>query len=292
MATDSKTVLHREHVRGVLLEGLYDHTGGVPNRPIDLEAIAEQHGISREDAHAAWHYWMQERAIKSMGSGLRVCITNIGVHYMEDKIRKRDEQRYSLLRRIYEGIDSDIELKFDNDELKKWGRDVGLSWMETRIAFEWLVEEGLAEHITQANSGLTHEGRREVEQSLRDPDDGTEHFMPQVINNVTNFYAAVGAVQQGSNNVANVAQQINSPPGEVVKAFSTLRDAIDKLTGEEREGADAALEGLEDEAKAEKPKPGRVRAFASALNTYLTAYAPTINTLVSIILGKAPQLPE
>jgi hypothetical protein len=55
----------------------------------------------------------------------------------------------------------------------------------------------------------------------------------------------------------------------------------------DREEVSDALAGLEEQAKAEKPKAGLVRSFARTLNAFLQGYGPTIAVIVEFIIARA-----
>jgi hypothetical protein len=140
--------------------------------------------------------------------------------------------------------------------------------------------------------GITYLGVLQIEATETEPTEGTEHFDPADIQNVQHVHVyggVVGAVVSGSSNTANIAQQINPLPTEVATAFAKLREAASGLPDNEREEASDAIDGLEDEAKSDKPKSGRIRGYARTLNAYLLAYAPTIALLVEHVLSKAKQ---
>ena len=210
---------------------------------------------------------------------------------MKDQILRKQQQRYAALRLIYHMVNGETDTSLsDHEYLEAAQSKLGLSSADAQSALSYLTTKGLCEGVTLQSFSLTLAGVDEVEAAETHPEEGTDHFdSPDIyqVQNINVYGGAVGSIQSGSHNTANVAQQINAPPSDMANAILDLRRAAAQLSPEGREDAEAALDGIEEQAKADKPKAGLVRVYAKTLNEYLLAYAPTIAMLVQHILEKA-----
>lgn len=118
-----------------------------------------------------------------------------------EKVEERERKRYSLLKTLYDNVGDSThggiryteafqKALLDEDE----GHDI----------FEYLVEKGLiSKHTGIGWFALSHQGIREMEQSILHPQENTDHFKSGV---VQRFYAAVGVVQNAANSTVHVSQ--------------------------------------------------------------------------------------
>jgi hypothetical protein len=92
-----------------------------------------------------------------------------------DSIVKKRAQRFIYLRTLYEMSDGDPNLRFSFAEVQS-----RLGWDDsTRDQTEtYLVNEGLATHMTFGTVSITHRGVKEVETALSKPDAPTNYFPP------------------------------------------------------------------------------------------------------------------
>jgi hypothetical protein len=125
--------------------------------------------------------------------------------------------------------------------------------------------------VTSGSIRLSVAGRHEVEQWLSEPDSRTEHLAvpaDQVFNigtmNVT------GTVLQGStaNNVTTSYGVSSKELLELVAQFRQLLTAAELSTAD-REGLEADLDVLEEEAAAPQPRPQRLRPILRRLKDAL-----------------------
>jgi hypothetical protein len=186
-------------------------------------------------------------------------------------IQRKQEQRFALLRNVYDATGGRTSVSIDNEELTECGRRAGLDDSQTQAAEEWLTNEGLLEGVTLQSVSLTHQGVVEIEASMTDPEEPTDHFPASVIQHVTNNYqinAPVGSIQTGSQNTANVTQSV-AVGDEVMKHIVTLRQAANKLDADRREEALELVETIESEAQSSKPKKSVIRQCGEGLKTLL-----------------------
>ena len=129
-----------------------------------------------------------------------------------EKLQKRDEQRLRVLRYLYDATEGSGARR-----ISFYGKEVGLSENDFEAAARYLDGQGLVE--TTVLSGpimfvLTNEGIDEIESTIRDPNQKTDHFTPIVINVVNTWIenSSVGAVQvDGEGNSADVSQGVSHP---------------------------------------------------------------------------------
>src|SRR4051812_29686508 len=124
------------------------------------------------------------------------------------KLQKKDAERLSVLRKIHDvtGGERNVMVTIDEEQASEFG----VEFKALRSAIEWLKDEGLLKGMGTDSVSITHQGRSEVENSIRHPDRETDHFTPLVMQMVNNFHAPVGAFQTGNDAVANVQQNIGS----------------------------------------------------------------------------------
>jgi hypothetical protein len=178
--------------------------------------------------------------------------------------RENQEKRLLLLRKLFEISFGDRALVSTSIFAQMTG------WYEHDVA-ERLAEEGLL--TIESGEGydcitppphlrLTYKGIIEVERSITNPTEATEHFPSTVIQN---FNASVGAVQAGPYSTAHAVQSLG---GEIPRAFkltSNLRLKFKSLPSEAQEAASQLIEGLEDEFRLSQPRRARVKAFLKGL---------------------------
>ncbi len=104
-----------------------------------------------------------------------------------------------------------------------------------------------------------------------------------VINN--NFHGPVGVNQTGSNNTANVVQQV-SDTGELFRYIAQLRGHVEQLPDDKRDEALEAVDALETQAKAEKPQKGLVKSYAGLLKEHVPTAILIIEAIVKYVLAR------
>lgn len=176
-------------------------------------------------------------------------------------IIEKQKKRYALLLKVYELTDGD-ETKMVLLEATD-----GVDSSEVQSIVDYLAGEELVESLADEAPlvRITHRGVVEVEQSLMDPKQATEHFVPQVIQH---FHSFVGSVQTGNQNVANVVQNLPYE-GEVLALLEELRRHIVDEPAENQQQGIELLEGLEREVSAENQSKPRIKLFLAGLGTFV-----------------------
>lgn len=181
---------------------------------------------------------------------------------MADSLERRQEQRYAVLKHIFDR--SDLAETF---RAYKIASTLPYPEQEIELALTYLAGEHLADAVETYHGGsrgykLTHQGIKEVERSLQKPEEPTEHFSLQIIQN---FNAPVGAVQTGPHATANVTQNIGAGLSDVFSLLEQLKLQVSELPQEQQEDASVSIEALEYELKLQDKNPKRIRAAFAGL---------------------------
>lgn len=187
---------------------------------------------------------------------------------LKDRILEKEKKRYAYMLALY-------ELSEGNED--KWPRHseicsrIGVTDAQTEgwQIQHYLQAEGLAKARNHAREhsaiSITHYGIIEIENSVKQPRQATEHFQQQAITMVQNFHGNVGAVQNGNENLANIQQNTGANAQELIQILSQLHQDIKRLPEQKKVEAEVLIADIEEEAKSLSPKPHRMRAFGTAL---------------------------
>ena len=93
MITD-EAVKQRQNARARLLTRVYEITKGRATHWVDLLHLAEDEGISEDEADAMYSYLMQANIIKPMGGGHRVTLSAYGVDVVEALLKKEPTEHF------------------------------------------------------------------------------------------------------------------------------------------------------------------------------------------------------
>ena len=197
---------------------------------------------------------------------------------MADRLEKKKQHRLRVLNRLYDETDGNTTAHLLADSFFASFAQDNISSDDAELAFQWLVGEGLAKWHGSLVM-IEHAGVVEIEQSRESPAAGTDHFTPAVINQVQHFYGTVGGVQTGSNNVMNVAQQINAP-AEILGHFAALRSEAQKLPEDKRVQAIELVDALEVETKTDKPRMVVLMAYVTSLTALINAAGPSLVAII------------
>lgn len=178
-----------------------------------------------------------------------------------DSILRKQRKRYELLLKIYELT--------DGDETKILGLETGeeLDPKEIQSIIDYLAGEGLVKSLADEGAllSITHRGVVEVEQALLNPKEPTEHFPAQVIQH---FHAAVGSVQTGNQNIANVTQNV-SGDARLTELLQELRRQITDQSPDRQEEGIELLEGLETEVGSRSPSESRLKLYLAGPGSFV-----------------------
>ena len=120
-------------------------------------------------------------------------------------IQERQKRRYQLLLQLWNAADGK---RLERIDFMKIAQDAGFDYEEAKQIYLYFKDEEFFEYRTQVwGVSLSHKAIVEIERSLTNPSEGTEHFSATVIQN---FNAPVGAVQTGASSSATIMQSVES----------------------------------------------------------------------------------
>jgi DNA-binding MarR family transcriptional regulator len=178
---------------------------------------------------------------------------------MNKMLDRNKDKQYEVLRWVFDKVDghrsNPINLVDFITENSKYTRD------ELERISDYLEGKGLIERVADEEIfiQLTHKGIVEIQNSINNPQNPTEHFPTQVIQY---FNAPVGSVQTGNQNIANVQQNFGTKTEDVIELLTELREHI--FDDKKQEGMEY-IEGLEVELKSKKPSESRTKLFLKGL---------------------------
>lgn len=180
-------------------------------------------------------------------------------------IREKDEERLAFLHRLYEKVDGSTSRMIPAYDV---AADLKFDEQLTDSIVEYLVDEFLVERRAFGDMiGITHAGRTEVEDALRGPREGTEHFAFTAISNVLIADKIEGSqVQMGT---VGSTQTMSGADLEVVRQLvRELRTAIGELEFVDEGAAtdaDADLDSLESQLGRSEPRPRMIRELLTSV---------------------------
>lgn len=172
------------------------------------------------------------------------------------KVLRRQAERLAVLRAAFDASDGGQRLYIIDPEWVAEHTKIDVD--EVHDAVRYLDGEGLLK-LTTLGGGfeVTHEGRLEVERTLLEPEEGTEHFTPSVIqvfnnmsttNNTTNnttttVHGNMGANVVGNNNTTTTTQTVTTSvvQNEARAKVAELRRLAAELPAPQRDEADEIL---------------------------------------------------
>ena len=195
-------------------------------------------------------------------------------------ILQKQKRRYELLLEYWKASEGSEEKPINSLQV---ARDAGFEEDEEREIYQYFKNEGL---LWKEKGGgfvcLSHKAIVEIENSITNPLQSTEHFPSTVIQN---FNAPVGSVQTGNHNIANVNQNFGQNLSEILQQLAILRNEFQILPISEREEAIEIVDALEDEVKSETPSKGKIKSFLLATKDFAvkTGTEATSKILVELI---------
>ncbi len=167
-------------------------------------------------------------------------------------IEQERKDRFRFLHRLWEVTGGD---QYKSANVWAIGEELGFARAKSELVFQYLVAEGLAQSQAFGGTiGISHDGVREVEAALAEPERPTDYF-PAVnlisigtMSHSTIQQASAGAVQQVRYEQAAV-EQFQEVIAEIKRNLSELQ-----LNDEDRRQVEADVSTME--AQLASPKPG------------------------------------
>lgn len=205
----------------------------------------------------------------------------------KDLILKRQQYRYQLLYEIWRYSGGDKWIGRDFYELAE---ELKVPKDEAEPALQYLIGEGLLDRETMTDGGtigISHYGVKEIEDSIWNPNQATDHFSISVIQH---FHGQVGAVQNAPHSTAQIHQQIGIPAEEILLLLTKVREDFKKLPIEVQAEAKELADEVEQQAQSPGPKKSLINACLTRLNDIAkqaeqTALSAAIDHLMRYLLS-------
>jgi hypothetical protein len=188
------------------------------------------------------------------------------------RVEEWREKRLRFMYRLYDATGGSELADVNGHEL---GYELGLSSEETDRVIEYLRGEQLLAYPGLGGIRITHRGVLEVEKSISNPKQETEHFPPAI--NVIHVGEMHGSqIQQGTVQSQQYGQFLTEAEREPLRELvNTLRAVLPEadLVEEDRRQAEAELATVEAQLSAPKPKRSFIRASLESVRDLLAPIA-------------------
>lgn len=209
-----------------------------------------------------------------------------------DEITERKTKRFQFLHRIYEETVDDNQKSCDPYEV---GNELGLSRTESWQITKYLRDQGLIENrsATSGHLVITTRGVIEVEAALNKPNESTEHFPANVIQNFINITGSVtnSPILQGAQDSTQVVSYSPEALQKTNEFVEFLKDTLPKLPLDDNDRAEveAEIATIEPQLSSPRPKPNIIKSSIATIKTILENIPA--NIAATIIVNNLPALP-
>lgn len=207
-------------------------------------------------------------------------------------INQKEKNRFLFLELIYKSSNGNTDVGFSVSDL---GTELCLDQSETQNIVNYLLKERLVEYLGTAIC-ITHDGVKEIEYALKNPDKPTEHFLPiNIINNTMNIgNVSHSNLQQGTtNSTINSHFNINkiSELDNIIKEIKNIQENLG-LANHLQQELEADIQTLEIQRESPKPKNNIIKESLTSIrnilegaagNVIATIATPVIAPLVNTI---------
>jgi len=187
-------------------------------------------------------------------------------------IEEKKKQRFQFLKKVFDVCHGSQSYMSNMWEI---GNALNLDKRITQDITNYLIEEDLLKAGAMGGGiMLAHNGIKEVEEALENPDRATEHFMPFNIIHVQNMNNSV--IQQG---VSQSSQAVNQSSFDLEKFKGFLievKNALPQLNLPEEKSREILAEIATAQAQIDSPKPKK---------TILKEVLQTMRSLIEGVAG-------
>ena len=166
-----------------------------------------------------------------------------------DELKKKG---FQFINRLYEKTGGSI---FKHLNMWEIGQELGFNKDETDTITQYLVGEYLIEHKALGKFiAITHEGVKEVESALSEPDQSSQYFPPVNIINIQHMEAS--QIQQGTiNNEQKVSYKISSK-NDISTFIDLLKSKVPELnlSPDDKSEVEAEITTIEAQLSSSRPK--------------------------------------
>lgn len=203
-----------------------------------------------------------------------------------ESLAELKKKRTQFMHAVYE-LTGGNELKSIN--MWKLGEKLGFGGHGSELTlkiYQYLVGEGLIRGTGLGGDfAITHWGIKEVESSLENPEQPTEHFVPLATINVIQVGSMVNSnIQQGGAGSTQTATISSAQIADLKQIIEELRQVIERktLSPEQKEELNTEIEVLALEAKSSKPKASRIKDSLSTAQKILTVASVGLTVVTKI----------
>lgn len=199
-------------------------------------------------------------------------------------IKQKNKDRLDFLKKIYEI--SNGQTAYTVDGWEQVGKILGFDRQNSTTIYHFLNDEGLTEPMGAGiRLSLTHDGLKEIEKAINEPDKPTEHFAPINQYNTINIGTMKGgAIQQSTNH--SVINYIAS--SDTVNSINKFVDELTRFLKENEIESDlknelaADISTIKEQIKSPKPKSNILKASIQSIKTVMEgAIGGVIGTLAT-----------
>ena len=155
---------------------------------------------------------------------------------MNDKenLERKESNRYRVLKLFYDEIGDKYQQGVTLDQkivIRYLSENEGISQEELEEAFNYLINENLLECMTSwGHTIITHSGVKEIEASIKNPKQSTEHFSSQAIQLVIKEFIMGDKLENINNSqIVNRSEVNNSFNKNISEEKRTLAEAANAI---------------------------------------------------------------
>lgn len=199
-----------------------------------------------------------------------------------DSVEDLKKQRAFFLHEVYKMSKASTIEMVDGREI---GDKLGFNEKQFVRTIYYLFDEGLLELGTSNQAGITHEGIKEVEQALENPEESTEHFPANVYVNIIENMSNSGILQGTVNSEQNITinQQSKNEINQILDEILSRLNEIDDVTLSN--DIRAEIETIKSQLKSSNPKKSIIKSCLDIIKEI--GKNVSTNTLSSLITSNA-----
>ena len=203
----------------------------------------------------------------------------------KELVLKKQKRRYEFLLELWKVVKGSLH---EQANLYVVAGSLGFSLEETWELHSYFSEKGFfAMETSGLDITLSHSAIVEIENSLTNPQQSTEHFPATVIQN---FNAPVGSVQTGNHSISNVNQNIGQNFSEILEQLAIIRSQFQSSSVADKEDFIDIVNDLEKEIIKENPNKSKIKGFLTttkdfAVKTGTELAATTLAKLIESQIG-------
>ena len=200
-------------------------------------------------------------------------------------VLEKQKRRYELILELWKKVNGK---EYTDVNFWKVADNLGFSKDEATEIYHYLMNEGFfSSRRAGGGVSLSHRAIVEIENSISNPQQSTEHFPATVIQN---FNAPVGSVQNGNHSISNVNQNIGQNFSEILEQLAIIRSQFQSSSVADKEDFIDIVNDLEKEIIKENPNKSKIKGFLTttkdfAVKTGTELAATTLAKLIESQIG-------